>query len=47
MQAVPAFAIEAVAAQFGEARARPHVGHHAEFLLQQFRRGDALAQDRA
>ncbi len=47
MQAVPALGIETVAAQLAEARARPDVRDHAEFLLQQLRRRDAFAQDRA
>src|SRR5690606_3949444 len=47
MQAVPAFDIETVAAQFVEARAGPDVGDDAELLLQQLRCGNHLAQDRA
>ena len=47
MQHVPAFAIQAVAAQLVEAGDAPDVRSHAEILLQQLRGGDRFAQDRA
>ncbi|KAG1245626.1 hypothetical protein G6F65_021130 [Rhizopus arrhizus] len=47
MQAVPAFGLVAVAAQFRIAGHAPDVGGHAEVLLQEICGGQGLAQDRA
>ena len=47
MQQVPALRRHAVAAQFVEAGRAPDVGGHAEVRLEQIRRRDHLAQDRA
>src|SRR5690606_3151567 len=47
VHAVPALDVVAVAAQFGEAGAGPDVAGDAEVLVQQFGRGDCLAQDGA
>src|SRR4029079_18979682 len=47
VQAVQAFGIEAVAAQFGEAGAAPDVGGDAEVFVEEFGGGDDFAEDGA